>query len=47
MFTPAVFYKHYRCLDLEGHQWTFAERVQELTVAEMEQAGGVKFKTSF
>jgi uncharacterized glyoxalase superfamily protein PhnB len=36
----------YRCVDLEGHHWTFAERVQTLSVAEMEQAGGVKFKSS-
>jgi uncharacterized glyoxalase superfamily protein PhnB len=36
----------YRCSDLEGHHWTFAERVQVLTVAEMEKAGGVVFKSS-
>jgi uncharacterized glyoxalase superfamily protein PhnB len=36
----------YRCTDPEGHNWTFAERVQELSVAEMEKAGGVKFKSS-
>jgi uncharacterized glyoxalase superfamily protein PhnB len=37
----------YRCKDLEGHHWTFAEQVQKLTVAEMEKAGGVTFKSSF
>lgn len=36
----------YRCADLEGHVWTFAERVKEMTVAEMEKAGGVTIKSS-
>ena len=36
----------YRCVDLEGHHWTFSEHVQELSVAEMERAGGVTIKSS-
>ena len=36
----------YRCVDLEGHHWTFAETVQKLSVAEMEKAGGVVIKGS-
>lgn len=36
----------YRCRDLEGHHWTFAQKVQQLTVEEMERAGGVKFQSS-
>lgn len=36
----------YRCVDLEGHHWTFAQRVQQLSVADMEKAGGVKIKGS-
>jgi uncharacterized glyoxalase superfamily protein PhnB len=36
----------YRCVDLEGHHWTFAQTVQRLSVEEMEQAGGVKIQGS-
>jgi uncharacterized glyoxalase superfamily protein PhnB len=36
----------YRCVDLEGHVWTFAQRVKTLTIAEMEEAGGVTIKKS-
>lgn len=36
----------YRCRDLEGHVWTFAQRVKEMTVPEMEKAGGVVIKSS-
>lgn len=36
----------YRCVDLEGHVWTFAQKVKELTVAEMEKAGNVVIKSS-
>lgn len=36
----------YRCVDLEGHVWTFSQSVKQMTVAEMEAAGGVKIKGS-
>ncbi len=36
----------YRCADLEGHLWTFEQKVKDMTVAEMEEAGGVKIKSS-
>lgn len=36
----------YRCTDLEGHHWTFAERVQHLSIPEMEKAGGVRIRGS-
>ncbi len=36
----------YRCVDLEGHHWTFAQTVQQLSMAEMEKAGGVKIQGS-
>jgi uncharacterized glyoxalase superfamily protein PhnB len=36
----------YRCVDLEGHHWTFSQHVKKLSVAEMEQAGGVTIKAS-
>jgi len=36
----------YRCVDLEGHYWTFAETVQSLTIEQMEKAGGVTIKGS-
>jgi uncharacterized glyoxalase superfamily protein PhnB len=36
----------YRCADPEGHHWTFSEKVQTLTVEQMEQAGGVTIKGS-
>ena len=38
--------RSYRCRDLEGHHWTFAQKVQQLSVEEMERAGGVKFQSS-
>jgi len=42
------FYGHrtYRCRDLEGHVWTFSQKVKDLTIGEMEQAGGVVIKNS-
>jgi uncharacterized glyoxalase superfamily protein PhnB len=36
----------YRCVDPEGHHWTFSEKVADMTVDEMEKAGGVKIKGS-
>lgn len=36
----------YRCTDLEGHHWTFAQTVQQLSTADMEKAGGVKIRGS-
>jgi uncharacterized glyoxalase superfamily protein PhnB len=36
----------YRALDLEGHVWNFAQPVAELTIAEMEEASGLKLSTS-
>jgi uncharacterized glyoxalase superfamily protein PhnB len=36
----------YRCVDPEGHHWIFSQKVKELTVEEMERAGGVKIKSS-
>ena len=36
----------YRALDLEGHVWNFAQSVQTLSVAEMEQASGLTFKSA-
>ena len=35
----------YRALDLEGHVWNFAQKVAELTVAEMEEASGLSFRS--
>lgn len=34
----------YMAVDLEGHHWTFAQAVEEITSAQMEQASGFKFK---
>ena len=36
----------YRCADPEGHLWTFAQKVKDMSVAEMEEAGGVQIKGS-
>lgn len=36
----------YRCLDLEGHVWNFAQPVAAPTLAEMEAASGLKMGTS-
>ncbi len=33
----------YRALDLEGHVWNFAQKVKELSVAQMEAASGLTF----
>jgi len=33
----------YRAIDPEGHVWTFAQDLQEVSVAEMEQATGLTF----
>jgi uncharacterized glyoxalase superfamily protein PhnB len=35
----------YRALDLEGHVWNFSQLVQDLSVAQMEAASGLSFKT--
>ena len=35
----------YRALDLDGHVWNFAQKVAELTVAEMEEASGLSFRS--
>lgn len=32
----------YRCKDLEGHIWTVARNVEDITIAEMEQRSGLK-----
>lgn len=34
----------YMAVDLEGHHWTFSQPVKAVTMAEMEQATGFKFK---
>jgi uncharacterized glyoxalase superfamily protein PhnB len=34
----------YMALDLEGHHWTFSQAVKQVSMAEMEQATGFKFK---
>ena len=34
----------YMAVDPEGHHWTFAQSVKEVTLAEMEEATGFKFK---
>ena len=34
----------YMAVDLEGHHWTFFQHVQDVSLAEMEQATGFKFK---
>ena len=34
----------YRALDPEGHVWNFSELVAEVSVAEMERAGGLKVR---
>ena len=33
----------YMAVDLEGHHWTFAQAVKQVSVAEVEQATGFKF----
>ena len=35
----------YRVLDLEGHVWTFGQKVAEVPIAEMEKATGLTIKT--
>jgi uncharacterized glyoxalase superfamily protein PhnB len=35
----------YRALDLEGHIWTFSQEVSSVSLAEMEQASGLKFQS--
>lgn len=35
----------YRAIDPEGHMWSFSQRVRELSIAEMEQASGLKFES--
>ena len=34
----------YRALDLEGHLWTFGQAVKTVSMAEMEQATGLKMR---
>jgi uncharacterized glyoxalase superfamily protein PhnB len=34
----------YMAVDLEGHHWTFAQTVKQVSLAEMEQATGFKFQ---
>jgi uncharacterized glyoxalase superfamily protein PhnB len=34
----------YAAVDLEGHHWTFAQAVKTVSLADMEQATGFKFK---
>jgi len=34
----------YMAVDPEGHRWTFAQSVKEVSLAEMEEATGFKFK---
>ncbi len=34
----------YTAVDPEGHHWTFAQTVKQVTLAEMEQATGFKFQ---
>ena len=34
----------YMAVDPEGHHWTFAQAVKQVTLAEMEQATGFKFQ---
>jgi uncharacterized glyoxalase superfamily protein PhnB len=36
----------YRCLDHEGHLWTFGQTVKRLTLEEVEKASGLKLKHS-
>jgi uncharacterized glyoxalase superfamily protein PhnB len=35
----------YMAVDLEGHHWTFAQAVKQVSFAEMEEATGFKFKS--
>ncbi len=32
----------YRCLDLDGHVWTFSQKIADLTIEQMEAASGLK-----
>lgn len=34
----------YEAVDLEGHHWSFSQAVKDVSLAEMEQATGLKFK---
>ena len=34
----------YRCLDPEGHLWTFGQTLKELSFAQMEKASGLKLR---
>jgi uncharacterized glyoxalase superfamily protein PhnB len=36
--------RSYIAIDLEGHRWTFFQQIKQVSVAEMEQATGMKFK---
>jgi uncharacterized glyoxalase superfamily protein PhnB len=36
--------RNYRCLDHEGHLWTFGQTVKTMSFAEMEKASGLKLR---
>jgi uncharacterized glyoxalase superfamily protein PhnB len=36
----------YRALDLEGHVWNFDQKIDDLSLADMEKASGLTLKTS-
>jgi uncharacterized glyoxalase superfamily protein PhnB len=38
--------RNYRAADPEGHVWTFGQTVKELSFAEMDEASGLKMRTS-
>ncbi len=35
----------YRALDLEGHVWTFTKDIEDVSIAEMEKASGLKIES--
>jgi uncharacterized glyoxalase superfamily protein PhnB len=37
--------RRYRALDLDGHVWTFAQTVREVSTEDMEKASGLTLKT--
>ncbi len=36
----------YSAVDLEGHSWSFAKPIKQMSLNDMAQAGGVEIKTS-
>ena len=36
--------RSYIAIDLEGHRWTFFQQIKQVSLGEMEQATGMKFK---